>query len=328
MHNTITRTAPFLFIAFAIAAPMAFASGYQLFQLTMVIAYALAVLGLNLVTGFNGQVSLGHGAFYAVGSFVTAILMDKFDVPYWATIPASALVCAGVGFLIGMPALRLGGVYLALTTFALAVAVPQLLKYKGIEEWTGGMQGITIIKPDAPFDLPLTSDQYLYLFSLAVAVVMFILATNLVHGRIGRAMMAIRDQPTAAEAMGIDMARLKTLTFATSAMFTGIGGSLAAIAVQFVSPDSYPVALSVTLFVGMVIGGAASIWGAIFGAIFIQFVPNIADNISKAAPGAIYGVILIAFMFLAPGGIASLLRSRWAKLGGSRQAAGRKGLLF
>lgn len=328
MHSKLTRAAPVLFIAFAIAAPMLFASGYQLFQLTMVIAYALAVLGLNLVTGFNGQVSLGHGAFYAVGSFVTAILMDKFDVPYWATLPASALVCAGVGFLIGMPALRLGGVYLALTTFALAVAVPQLLKYKGIEDWTGGMQGITIIKPDAPFDLPLTSDQYLYLFSLAIAVVMFILASNLVHGRIGRAMMAIRDQPTAAEAMGIDMARIKTLTFATSAMFTGIGGSIAAIAVQFVSPDSYPVALSVTLFVGMVIGGAASIWGAVFGALFIQFVPNIADNISKAAPGAIYGVILIAFMFLAPGGIASLLRARWAKLGGKRQAVGRKGLLF
>jgi branched-chain amino acid transport system permease protein len=320
MDRQITRAAPLLFVILAVVVPMRFASGYQLFQLTMVIAYALAVLGLNLVTGYNGQVSLGHGAFYAVGAFVTAILMDHWDVPYWATLPASAVVCAAIGFLIGMPALRLGGAYLALTTFALAVAVPQLLKYKGIEEWTGGVQGITIIKPDAPYDLPLSSDQYLYLFSLAIGVGVFALAANLMRGRIGRAMIAIRDQPTAAEAMGIDMARIKTMTFATSAMFTGIGGSIAAIAVQFVSPDSYPVALSITFFVGMVIGGAASIWGAVFGAVFIQFVPNIADQISKAAPGAIYGIILIAFMFLAPGGITSLARRHWTKLAGVRKA--------
>ncbi len=300
-------------IALLAVVPTSFASGYQLFQLTLVVAYAMAILGLNLVTGYNGQVSLGHGAFYAVGAYVTAILMDKFDVPYWATLPVSAVVCAGVGFLLGMPALRLGGVYLALTTFALAVAIPQLLKYHLFEDWTGGVQGVVIMKPDAPFGLPLSGDQWLYLFSLAVGVGMFILAANLVGGRIGRAMKAIRDQPLAAEAMGIDLAQFKTLTFATSAMFTGVAGSLGAIAVQFVSPDSFTVALSITLFVGMVIGGAASISGAIYGALFIQFIPNLADHLSKAAPGAVYGIILIAFMFLAPGGIASLVRARLTK---------------
>jgi branched-chain amino acid transport system permease protein len=302
------------FLVLALALPLMFASGYQLFQLTLVVAYALSVLGLNLVTGYNGQVSLGHGAFYAVGAYVTAILMDKYDVPYWATLPVSAAICAGVGFLLGMPALRLGGAYLALTTFALAVAVPQLLKYKAFEFWTGGSQGIVLIKPDAPFDLPLSSDQWLYLFSFAVGIAMFWLAVNLVGGRIGRAMMAIRDQPIAAEAMGIDIAMVKTKTFALSAMFTGIGGSIAAIAVTFVSPDSFAVTLSITLFVGMVIGGAASISGAIYGAVFIQFVPNIADHLSKAAPGAIYGIILVAFMFLAPGGIAGLVSGRLARL--------------
>jgi branched-chain amino acid transport system permease protein len=305
-----------LLVALLAVVPLVFASGYQLFQLTLVVAYALAVLGLNLVSGYNGQVSLGHGAFYAVGAYVTAIMMDKFDVPYWATLPVSAAVCAGVGLLLGMPALRLGGVYLALTTFALAVAIPQLLKYHLFEDWTGGVQGVVIMKPDAPFGLPLSADQWLYLFSLAVAVGMFVLAANLVGGRIGRAMKAIRDQPLAAEAMGIDLARFKTLTFATSAMFTGVAGSLGAIAVQFVSPDSFTVALSITLFVGMVIGGAASISGAIYGALFIQFVPNLADQLSKAAPGAVYGVILIAFMFLAPGGIASLVRGRMGKMAG------------
>jgi branched-chain amino acid transport system permease protein len=290
----------------AVAATFLF-SGYHLFQLTMVVVYALAILGQAIVTGFNGQISLGHGAFYAIGAYVTAILMAQYDVPYWATLPVAAVVCAGFGFLIGLPALRLGGLYLALTTFALAVAMPQILKHKAIEDWTGGVQGLVIDKPDAPFGLPLTGDQWLYLFSLGVGGLMYLLAWNLLRGRIGRGMRAIRDQPTAAEAMGINLAMFKTRTFAVSAMFTGIAGSLGAIAIQFVAPDSFGVFVSITLFVGLVVGGVASIAGTIFGAIFIEFVPNLADQVSKAAPGAIYGVILIAVMFLMPAGAAGFL---------------------
>ncbi len=248
-------------LALAIGAAFFF-SNYHLFQLTMVVVYAIAILGLSIVTGFNGQISLGHGAFYAIGAYVTAILMDKWDIPYFYTLPVSALVCACVGFLIGLPALRLGGLYLALTTFALAVAIPQLLKHKLLEDFTGGVQGIVILKPDPPFDLPINSDQWLYLFTLGVGCVMFLLAWNLLRGRIGRAMRAIRDRAVAAEAMGIDIAMLKTRTFAVSAMFTGIAGSLGAIAVQFVAPDSFTVFVSIDLFVGMVVGGAASIGGA------------------------------------------------------------------
>jgi branched-chain amino acid transport system permease protein len=282
-------------------------SDYHLFQLTMVVVYALAILGLAIVTGFNGQISLGHGAFYAIGAYVTAILMAQYDVPYWATLPVAAVVCAVFGFLIGLPALRLGGLYLALTTFALAVAMPQILKHKALEAWTGGVQGLVIDKPDAPFGLPIDSDQWLYLFTLAVGAVMYLLAWNLLRGRIGRGMRAIRDQPTAAEAMGIDLAMFKTRTFAVSAMVTGIAGSLGAVAIQFVAPDSFGVFVSITLFVGLVVGGVASIAGTIFGAIFIEFVPNLADQVSKAAPGAIYGVILIAVMFLMPAGAAGFL---------------------
>jgi branched-chain amino acid transport system permease protein len=289
-------------------------SNYHLFQLTMLVGYALAILGLNIATGYNGQISLGHGAFYAVGAYTAAILMSNFDVPYWATLPIAAIVCAVVGFLIGFPALRFTGLYLALTTFALAVAVPQLLKFKGIEDWTGGVQGIVISKPDAPFGLPLNPDQYLYLFSLAVAAVMFLFAWNLIRGRIGRAMMAIRDHALAAEAMGIDLAMLKTRTFAVSAMYTGVAGALSAIAVEFVAPDSFTVFVSIFLFVGLVVGGVASIAGAIFGAAFIVFIPNIAEQVSKAAPGAIYGVILIAFMYLMPSGVAGLLRRLFRRL--------------
>jgi branched-chain amino acid transport system permease protein len=292
-----------LLLAAAVAAAFVF-SGYHLFQLTMVVVYALAVLGLAIVTGFNGQISLGHGAFYAIGAYTTAILMSNYDVPYWATLPAAAVVCAAFGFLIGLPALRLGGLYLALTTFALAVAMPQILKHKAIEDWTGGVQGLVIDKPDAPFGLKLNPDQWLYLFTLAVGGLIYLLVWNLLRGRIGRAMRAIRDQPIAAEAMGIDLAMFKTRTFAASAMVTGIAGSLGAIAIQFVAPDSFGVFVSITLFVGLVVGGVASIPGTILGALFIQFVPNLADQVSKAAPGAIYGVILIAVMFLMPAGAA------------------------
>src|SRR5580692_4692456 len=197
-------------------------SNYHLFQLTMVVVYATAILGLAILTGFNGQISLGHGAFYAIGAYVTAILMHQYDVPYWATLPVSAIVCAGFGFLIGLPALRLGGLYLALTTFALAVAVPQVLKHKAVEQWTGGVQGLVIDKPDPPFGLPLSPDQWLYLFTLAIGALVFLLAWNLTRGRLGRAMMAIRDHALAAEAMGINIALLKTRTFAVSAMCTGV----------------------------------------------------------------------------------------------------------
>jgi branched-chain amino acid transport system permease protein len=303
---------PVLVVAFGLAFVV---SGYHLFQLTMVVIYALAILGLNIVTGYNGQISLGHGAFYAVGAYTTAILMSNYSWPYWATLPVAAATSALVGFVIGFPALRLGGLYLALTTFSLAEAVPQILKYKAIENWTGGVQGIVITKPDPPFGLPLSTDQYVYLFTLVIACLLFLIAWNLLRGRVGRAIMAIRDQPIAAEAMGMNIAMLKTRTFAVSAMITGIAGALSAIAVEFVSPDSFAIIVSITLFVGLVAGGVASISGAIFGGLFIVFIPNIAEQISKAAPGAIYGVILIAFMYLMPAGVAGLLRAGFARFG-------------
>jgi branched-chain amino acid transport system permease protein len=258
---------------------------------------------------------LGHGAFYALGAYVTAILMAKFGVAYWLTIPVAGLVCLVVGFLFGLPALRLEGLYLALATFALAVATPQLLKYKHLEEWTGGVQGIVITKPDPPFGLPINEDQWLYFFSLAITIVMFVFAWNLLRGRVGRAIVAIRDHPTAAETMGIDTALYKSLTFGVSALFTGVAGALGAIAVQFVAPDSFNVFLSISFLVGVVIGGLASISGAFYGALFIQFVPNIADQISKAAPWAIYGIFLIAFMYMMPTGVSGAVHAfwRWAR---------------
>ncbi len=291
-------------------------SNYRVFQFTLVLVYAIALLGLNMLTGYNGQISLGHGAFYAIGAYTAAILMDKFGVPYWLTLPIAGAVCAVVGFLFGLPALRLEGLYLSLATFALGVALPQILKYKGIEHWTGGAQGIVITKPEAPEWSGLSQDQWLYFVALAVMLLMFWLGWNLLRGRIGRAMVAIRDQPTAARAMGVDTAMVKSMTFGVSAMYTGVAGALGAIAIQFVAPDSFTIFLSISLVVGIVIGGLASISGAIWGALFIQFIPNVADEISKAAPWAIYGLFLIVFMYVMPTGVAGFIRiavARWRR---------------
>ena len=297
---------------------------YRVFQFNLVLVYAVAILGLNILTGFNGQISLGHGAFYAFGAYTAAIMMDKMGAPYWTTLPVAGALCFAFGFLVGFPALRLAGHYLALATFALALAVPQLLKYKNIEDWTGGVQGIVLTKPDAPFEFslfgqPLSPDRWLYFFTLLATAIMFLLAWNLLRGRVGRALIAIRDHPIAATAMGINLPMFKSLAFGVSAGFTGVAGALGAIAVAYVSPDSFTVTLSIFLLVGVVVGGLASIPGAIFGAIFIQFVPNISDQISKSAPSAMYGILLIGLMYLMPTGVMGMVQKVWARLGSSKK---------
>jgi branched-chain amino acid transport system permease protein len=295
-------------------------TGFRLFQFTQVFIYAIALLGLNILTGFNGQISLGHGAFYAVGAYTTAIMIDRWSVPFLLTLPVAGLLCLVVGFLFGIPALRLEGLYLALATFALALAVPQILKY--FEHWTGGSQGIVLSKPDppvflgradAPLGLKLTPDQWLYFVTLAVLVVLFVVAANLLAGRTGRALVAIRDNAIAAHAMGVNNALYKSLTFGVSAAYTGVAGALSAGAVAYVAPDTFNVFLSITFLVGIVIGGLASIAGALFGAFFIQFVPNWAQEISKAAPWAIYGIFLIVFMYVMPRGISGAIWLLWSR---------------
>ena len=302
-------------IAFAYSLPL-YMSGFRLFQFTQVCIYAIALMGLNLLTGYNGQFSLGHGAFYAIGAYISAIMMDQWNIPYGWTIPTAGVLCLIVGFLFGRPALRLEGLYLALATFSLALSVPQILKY--FEHWTGGSQGLVLSKPKAPWGLKMTEDQWLYLLTLTVTVLMFVFAANLVRSRVGRAMVAIRDNHIAAEAMGINTALYKSLVFGVSAAYTGVAGALSASVIAYVAPDSFNVFLSVTLLIGSVIGGLASISGAVFGALFIQFVPNWAQDISKAAPWAIFGVFLIGFMYLMPFGIAGGIRLLWIRATRSR----------
>jgi len=307
-----TRGIAIFFVA-AAALPLLL-TPYQTFQWTMIIGYAIALLGLNILMGYNGQISLGHGAFYAVGAYISGILMEHFGMPYVWTIPCAALGGFVAGFLFGLPALKLENLYLALATFGLAFAMPQLLKYRALEDWTGGVEGITIMKPEVPFGLPITQDQWLFYLSLFVALLMFVLARNLLQGRIGRAIVAVRDHPVAASAMGVNLVMLKSFTFGVSAMYTAIAGALSTICVQYVSPDSFSLFLSITFLVGAVIGGLATLSGPVFGAILIGLLPNFAEQVSKSASGAVYGVLLIACVYVMPSGIAGVLASLRSKI--------------
>jgi branched-chain amino acid transport system permease protein len=308
---TLGYGASLVVLAILIITPL-FVKNFIIFQLTMLLIYALAVLALNILTGGSGQFSLGQSAFYAVGAYTSAILMEHAGVNYALTLPVAGLVCFLFGFLFGQPALRLSGVYLALATFALATAMPQLLKLGYFEQWTGGVQGLVVTKPDAPSLVssiasyfsgrPMSQDMWLYYFTLAVAIGIYIASVNLLKSRSGRAFMAIRDNEIAASAMGIDVSLYKTLAFGVSAGITGVAGGLGAIAVQFVAPDGYTITLAISLFLGMVVGGVGWLPGSIVGSAFIIFVPNIAEGISKGLSGAVFGVLLFLVIFLVPHG--------------------------
>ena len=317
-------------------------SNFTFLQLSLVIVYAIAVLGLNLLTGFNGQISLGHGAFFAIGAYVAAVSIDRVDMPYWATLPIAAILCFVAGYLFGLPALKLEGHYLALATFSLAIAVPQMLKYRHLESVTGGVQGINLVKPDAPFGLPLSGDKWMYYVALLTALLMFWAARNLIHSRIGRAMTAIRDHEIAASTMGVDVARFKATTFGISALYTGVAGALHAIIFEFVSPDSFRFELSIALLVGAVVGGIASLPGALIGGVFVQVIEKYADALTRKISASIhlpieleqwtiYGIVLIALMYVMPNGIAGGIESLWAHARtitagkGSRQAGPQNG---
>ena len=275
---------------------------FIIFQMTMLLIYGVAVLALNILTGGSGQFSLGQSAFYAIGAYTSAILMETFNVNYALTLPVAGLICFAAGFLFGLPALRLSGVYLALATFALATAMPQLLKLGYFEPWTGGVQGLVVEKPDAPFGLPVSQDMWLYYFTLVITIAIYVASINLLRSRSGRAFMAIRDNEIAASSMGVNVALYKTLAFGVSAGITGVAGALGAIAVQFVAPDSYTITLAISLFLGMVVGGVGWLPGSFVGSAFIIFVPNMAESVSKGLSGAVFGVLLFLVIFLIPHG--------------------------
>jgi branched-chain amino acid transport system permease protein len=283
----------------------AFANGFLLFQATQIMIFAIAILGLNLLVGFSGQLSLGHGAFYAIGAYAAAILMGQYELHYGLAIVAAGGITFVFGFLFGLPALRLEGVYLAMATFSLAVAMPQVIKLSVLEQWTGGSQGIAVNKPQAPFGSLLSEDQWLYFVTLITISLLYFLAKNLISSRTGLALLAIKENPVAAKAMGVNESIYKTLAFGVSAAFNGIAGALSGMAVQYIAPESFTFYLSAAILVGLVVGGVGWLPGALFGALFVLLVPNLAESVSKGLSGAVYGIFLITLIFFLPSGVST-----------------------
>ena len=289
-----------------------FASDFQLFRLTNILIYAIALLGMNILVGYNGQISLGHGAFYAIGAYTAALLIAHAGVAHWVAVPVAGLVCLGVGFLFSLPLLRLSPVHLAMATFAVGMVLPSIAKWKWLEHWTGGGQGLGINSPAVPFGLPLSFDQWLYLLALLTLALALLLAANLLRGRVGRAAIAIRDHPIAAQSMGVDTVFYKAAIFGISAMLTGIAGALAALSFRYIAPGLFGIFVSFGFLIGIAVGGLGSIGGALYGAIFLQYIFLVvgvtASALQTSNAPLIYGVVLILFLCLFPHGIAGLVK--------------------
>ncbi|KAF0845032.1 branched-chain amino acid ABC transporter permease [Nocardia caishijiensis] len=293
---------------------------FHTFQLAMAMIYAVTLLGLNLLVGHTGQISLGHGAFFAVGAYTAAIAMHQWGTPYFATIPLAAAVTVVLGFALGIPALRLRGLYLALVTMSIAIfLVPLLKRFDGL---TGGSMGLGVDKPVPPAWTGLAEDQWLYFLALATTALSFVLVAGMLRSRVGRALHAVRDNETAAEVLGVNLAHYKTLAFAWSALLAGVAGCVYTWVIAFVSPDSFALTLSITLLAGLVVGGLGTTWGPVLGGLFVMFVPSLAQDVNQAAPGVIFGLLIIAVMYLAPQGLAGLA-TRWAHWLGHRVRKGR-----
>ncbi len=243
----------------------------------MVVVYAIVLLGLSILTGFNGQISLGHGAFFAIGAYTTAILLDKTGIPYWATVPIAGVVCLVAGFLFGLPALAPGRALSRagdLRPGRSDAAAPEIPRARALDRRRAGhhLRQARSAAASADQRRPVA----LFLLPDRRRAALRHRLEPLARAHRPR-LVAIRDHAMASAAMGIDTAFYKSATFGVSAMYTGIAGALGALVTQFVAPDSFPVFLSISFLVGIVVGGIASIPGAVFGAVFIEFVPNLAD---------------------------------------------------
>lgn len=302
-------------VAVAIAVLPLLVSDFRQFQLAYVGVYFIAILGLNILTGYSGQISLGHGGFMMLGAYTTAILSVDHGMKDIWTIPLAGLVAGAGGLVFGFPALRFRGVYLALATFAIPVALIQVTKkYQG---FTGGGGGMNLTR--------IVSGSYVYNLTWPIAGGLLVLAWLMLRGRFGRALRTIRESEIAAVSSGINVPLYKTVAFGISAAYAGIAGSLYALAVAYVNPDTFPIDLSILLLTGVVVGGLGSLTGVIFGALFVEYVriyaPNILDGVQKViptsldskaagAPAVVYGVVLMLVLFVLPAGVAGLLRLR------------------
>jgi branched-chain amino acid transport system permease protein len=276
--------------------------GYHEGIVTDVAIYFIAILGLNILTGYTGQISIGHGAFMMIGGYTTVIMSHDHHTNLIATLPLAALVSFACGLLVGLPALRLSGVYLALATFALAVSVPQLpLKFS---KFLGGSNGLQTDHT--------VSHLWLYVVSWSCAGIAFVAAWLLLRGRIGRAFRSVRDSEVAAVSSGVSLPIYKTFAFGVSAAYAGVAGSLFVLATNgFAQPNEFGILLSLKILIGAAVAGLGSLWGLVVGAVFVGLLPEISSSVPLLGPAhgqdLVFGLVVILVMLLLPNGFAGLL---------------------
>ena len=292
-------------------------SSYNVYQVGEIAAYIVALVGLSLLTGANGQISLGHGAFMAVGAYTMALLMNHTQSNFILELAAAAGVAAAAGLVLGLPATRLKGPYLAGMTLLFALAVPSVA-----DKWPatfGGDQGLTTTVPTAPGSL--SAEEWLTQIQIAVALVVMVLVANLLWSRFGRAFRAVRDDEIAASLAGIHVARTKVMAFAISAGCAGLGGALLSLSTGVVNTGEFPLTLSIQLLAAMVLGGTGTLIGMVWGGILLVYMPQWSTSLSSdfnLGAGAnaylatiIFGLVLIVAMIAAPNGIQGGLRWLW-----------------
>lgn len=315
-------------------------SDFRSTQLAEMAYLGVAAGGLTLLTGLNGQISLGHGALMAFGAYTTALLLPDGDagIPLVVVLLASVAAAAGVGVVVGIAAARLHGPYLAGATLALAVAVPGIPRY--FTESLGGDDGLPTVLPDIPLWATNTAyfltgqdpsrSKYLAFVAWATLIVAFILLANLSRSRMGRRWAAVRDDEVAAELAGIDLRRARVSAFVVSAAAAGAAGTLFALAERGPTPGSLDLTLSLTLLAAVVLGGLGSLSGALIGAALLTFLPQVVSDIARGAgveanraaelSPLVYGIVMVLVILLAPRGLVGSVRSLWHRFVSARPA--------
>jgi branched-chain amino acid transport system permease protein len=291
-----------------------FADNYILYVMTRLFVYVLVALGLNLLTGYAGQVSLGHAAFFGIGAYTAAVLAERWQWPSVLCIVGATVFTAAVGYLLGLPCLRLSGLYLAMATLGFTLIVQEMLLQLAVI--THGSEGMNV-EPASFLGLTFDTDTRKYYLLLVITAAMLVFARNLVRGRTGRAFLAIRDNERAAEAMGVNLAQYKTIAFAISALYTGLAGALSAFIVGFLDPQEFSFFLSIQFITIIILGGLASLLGSVLGAVFLIVLPELLAGLD-VWQALVYGLIMVVTIIFMPFGLSGAIRRyayRWFGIG-------------
>lgn len=284
----------------------AFVNDYYLFVANTILIYVLLSIGLNILVGYTGQLAFANAAMFGIGAYGTGLLQVHFGWPFWLAFPLGALIATAVGLSLSLPALRLSGLYLALSTLAFAQFTQWVfLNWEAVTFGAGGFK----TPPISFAPLPVSKPFGLYYLSLILVLVLFLLAQNLVRSRIGRAFVAVRDSDIAAESLGVDLLRYKALAFGISGFYAGIAGGLYSAMLNFVSPEGYDLFQMVIQKAMIIVGGLGSVAGSVLGAGSLVFILEALRKV-KGAQEIVFGAILVGFILFMPGGIIGFLKAK------------------